>query len=286
MQRLQDAMVTVLRHAGRRPSTQKCYRREMKRFLAWGGHPFPLKVQRMDVVAYLEYLGGQSLHRRKMAHAALRFFYVHVVNRPAVVAGIPWPRIGRSRRSGPCWAEVSRVLRLVKDPVCQVLLSVIATSGLRISEACGLRVEDVQTDRDPAGHKLDRGVLLVRDGKGGKQRLAPLSPTLLPALRRYYSAVRPVGYLFPNPQRTGPIRPRRVRRALREACQRAAFPAHVTPHQLRHSFATTMLERGVDLATLQRALGHERLSTTAGYLHIRRDLIAAMPDLLASAPLA
>jgi site-specific recombinase XerD len=256
----------------------------MKRFLEWGGHPFPLKVQRMDVLAYLEHLSGQSLHRRKMAHAALQFFYVRVVHRPEVVAGIPWPRIGRSRRSGPCWADVNRVLRLVKDPVCQVLLSVIATAGLRISEACGLQVADVQTDRDPDGHKLDRGVLLVREGKGGKQRLAPLSPTLLPVLRSYYAAVRPVGYLFPNPQRTGPIRPRQVRRALRDACQRAALPAHVTPHQLRHSFATTMLERGVDLATLQRALGHERLSTTAGYLHVRRDLIAAMPDLLAPSP--
>jgi site-specific recombinase XerD len=93
--------------------------------------------------------------------------------------------------------------------------------------------------------------------------------------------VRPAGALFPNRSRTGHVDPKEVRLALRDACRRAGLAQHVTPHQMRHSFATTMLESGVDLPTLQAALGHERLSTTAGYTHVRRDRIAAMPDLLA-----
>jgi site-specific recombinase XerD len=215
-----------------------------------------------------------------MAHAALRFFYIHVANRPEVVAGIPWPRVKRSLRTGPRWADVDSLLRAVTHPVCRIVLYVIAAAGLRITEACALRVEDVQTERDADGRKLDHGVLFVREGKGGKQRLAPLSPTLQLELRRYYVAERPQGYLFPNRQCTGRIAPKIVRRELREACERASLQKVVTPHELRHSFATTMLERGVDLPTLQAVMGHDRLSTTTGYTHVRRDRIAAMPDLL------
>lgn len=282
---LKDAMVAMLRHAGRRVSTQKSYCREMRSFLRWLGHDRPLRACRSDVVAYLEHKGDGSVCRRKMAHAALRFFYLHVANRPEVVTGIPWPRVQRSLRSGPPWSDVGRILRAVMDPVCRAVLSVIAAAGLRISEACVLRIEDVRTECDADGRRLDRGVLLVSDGKGGKQRFAPLSPTLLRWLRRYFAAARPVGYMFPNRSRTGHIDPNVVRRALRDACSRVGLEA-VAPHQLRHTFATTMLERGADLPTLQTALGHERLSTTAGYTHVRRDRLAAMPDLLAKPPRA
>jgi site-specific recombinase XerD len=277
---LHDDMVAMLRHAGRSPATQKQYCRQMRSFLRRLGHDRPLRVRRPDVVAYLAHLGERSVCRRKMAHAALRFFYVHVANRPEVVAGIPWPRVKRSLRTGPRWADVDSLLRAVTHPVCRVVLYVIAAAGLRISEACALRVEDVQTERDADGRKLDHGVLFVREGKGGKQRLAPLSPTLQLELRRYYVAERPQGYLFPNRQCTGRIAPKIVRRELREACERASLQKVVTPHELRHSFATTMLERGVDLPTLQAVMGHDRLSTTTGYTHVRRDRIAAMPDLL------
>lgn len=277
---LQDAMISMLRHGGRRPSTQKSYCREMRRFLAWLGHDRPLRASRAQVVAYLGHLGEQSVCCRKMAHAALRYFYLHAVNRPEVVAGIPWPRVRRSLRSGPLGPEVSHLLDELHDPLCRAVVCVLVGAGLRISEACALRVEDVQTERDASGRKLDYGVLVVRDGKGGKERLAPLSPTLRQELRDYWLARRPTGLLFPNAHGTGPVSPEKIRRALREACERAGLKKHVTPHELRHAFSTMMLEQGVDLVTLQAALGHERLSTTAGYMHVRRDRIRAMPDLL------
>ena len=278
---LHDVMVSMLRHGGRRPSTQKNYCREMRRFLEWLGHDRPLRARRSDVVAYLGHLGGSSVCRRKMAHAALRFFYVHAVNRPEVVAGIPWPRVRKSLRTGPRCHEVAMVLGKLHDPLCRAVVCVVVGAGLRISEACALRVVDVQTERDASGRKLDRGVLVVREGKGGKERLAPLSPTLRQELRRYWSIRRPTDLLFPNSRRTGHVSPKRVRKALHEACARAGLKKHVTPHELRHAFSTMMLEQGVDLVTLQAALGHERLSTTAGYTHVRHDRVAAMPDLLA-----
>lgn len=281
---LQDDMVVVLRHAGRSPTTQKQYCCEMRGFLRWFGRNRPLRVHRPDVIAYLGHLGEYSVSRRKLAHGALRFFYVNVVNRPQVMEGIPWPRVKRTLRTGPPWSDVDRILRAVTHPVCRAVLHVIAASGLRISEACGLRVEDVQTERDLAGRKLDHGVLFVREGKGSKERLVPLSPTLQLELRRYYVAERPQGYLFPNQARTGHIGLKLVRSELRQACERAGLQQVATPHELRHSFATTMLERGVDLPTLQAVMGHNRLSTTTGYTQVRRDRIAAMPDLLKSPP--
>ena len=284
--RLQDGMVAVLCHGGRCATTQKRYCSEVRRFLRWLGHDRPLRVSRADVVGYLGHIGDGAVSRRKMAHAALRFLYVHVVDRPEVVAAIPWPRVPRSLRSGPRWPDVRQLLRAVEDPVCRAALCVIAAGGLRVSEACSLRLSDVQPERDAQGRKLDRGVLVVRAGKGGKERLAPLSPRLLTALRRYFVAVRPTGVLFPNRTRTGPLHPNAVRLALRAACARCGLEEVITPHQLRHAFATTMLERGADLPTLQAALGHDRLSTTAVYLHVRRDKVAAMPDLLAPPPRA
>lgn len=277
--RIQDAMTAMLRHGGRCQLTQKRYCWEVRRFLDSVGHDRPRRVCRQDVITYLDHVGQRSVWRRKMAHAALQFLYVRVLNRPYVVAGIPWPRVPRSLRCGPRWPETLALLRAVADPLCQALLSVTAASGLRISEACALRICDVQTERDERGRKLDHGVLLVR-GKGGKERLAPLSATLLRVLRRYFLAVRPTDFLFPNRSRKGHVTPDTVRKALREACTRRELTKTITPHQLRHAFATTMLERGADLPTLQAALGHQRLSTTSGYLHVRRDRLAAMPDLM------
>lgn len=279
--RLQDSMITMLRHAGRSRSTESAYCREFRRFLCSLGHDRPLRVRRADVVSYLDTVGSASPSRRRMAHAALRFFYVHVVARPEVVAAIPWPRAPRSLREGPRWSDADKVVEAVSDPVARAVLSVIAASGLRIGEAISLRVEDVQPARDAQGRKLDQGVLVVRHGKGGKARLAPLGPTLLSVLREYWRAVRPVGFLFPAWRRhASHICDVKVRQELRAACLQVGVPV-VTPHQLRHTFATTMLERGVDLPTLQSALGHARPSTTAIYLHVRRDRVAAMPDLLA-----
>ena len=111
--------------------------------------------------------------------------------------------------------------------------------------------------------------------------MTPLPPTLMSVLRQYWTVARPVGFLFPAWRRhSSHICASKVRRELRAACLRVGVPV-VTPHQLRHTFARTMLERGVDLPTLQAALGHTRASTTAVYLHVRRDRVAAMPDLLA-----
>lgn len=278
--RLQDSMISVLRHGGRASSTIRIYTYEVRRFFVWLGRNRPLTVRRPDVLRYLDELGRRSVSGRKMAHAALRSFFLHVLNRPEVVAHIPWPRVATPLRDPPRLTELRRVLRAVDDLRCRAALCVIVASGLRISEVCALRVEDVLVERDNNGNRASDGVLAVRHGKGGKGRFAPLSATLLRYLRSYARRVRPQGWLFPNRRGDGPIGPQTIRQALTQACARCSSPRW-TPHVLRHGFATAMLEAGADLPTVQQSMGHKDVATTSIYLHVRRDKIAKMPDLLA-----
>ena len=275
----QDAMITVLRHAGRCQSTQDRYCAEFRRFLDWVGTEFPMRIERSDVLGYLDEVGKTTPFGRRLAHASLRFFYVNTVNRPELVEGIPWPRQVPSLRQAPPWSDVVKLLQAVEDPVSHAATSVIAGAGLRVSEVCELQVSDIQTHRDHQGRALDSGVIVVRHGKGNKGRLAPLTPTLVQTLRTYYREVRPQEDLFTELKLGKRLTPRRLRKRLKEAAQQCGV-VHYRPHELRHAFATTMLEQGVDLKTLQTALGHKRLTSTSVYLHIRRDRLSAMPDLL------
>jgi site-specific recombinase XerD len=180
---------------------------------------------------------------------------------------------------------VKSLLAAVSCPRSRAALLVAFGAGLRISELRRLQIRDVQPERDAAGRKLDRGVLVVRHGKGDKDRLAPLSPTLLTALREYFVTCRPKGpWLFPSPRGDAPIQADSLRKALRAATRKAGLPHSITPHSLRHAFATAMLDRSVDLPTLQVALGHASIKTTVLYLHVHRQRLAAMPDALAPSP--
>lgn len=281
--RLQDSMISVLRHAGRAESTIGQYCFEVRRFFRWYGRNRPLLVRREDVLRYLGECGRRSVGYRKLAQAGLRAFFVTTLNRPEVVANIPWPRVPTPLRDPPRLAQVQVVLAAVDDLRCQAALRVIVASGLRISEVCALQIEDVVVGRDDVGKRADVGVLRVRCGKGGKGRLAPLPETLLHDLRDYFRQVRPKTWLFPNVRGSGPIDPLTIRRALTLACSRCSMPRW-TPHLLRHGYATAMLEAGADLPTLRRSMGHKRIETTAIYMHVRRDRLAMMPDLLAKSP--
>lgn len=133
-------------------------------------------------------------------------------------------------------------------------------AGLRVSEACRLGVGDIDSRR---------GLIHVRDGKGGKDRFVMLSTRLLAVLREYWRAARPSGpYLFPGMDGAQPIDRHAVNRALRQAAVDAGIAKKVTPHSLRHAFATHLLEAGTDIRTIQVLLGHASISTTARYAKV------------------
>jgi len=137
----------------------------------------------------------------------------------------------------------------------------IYAAGLRLEEATHLAVRDIDSARM---------LLRVACGKGAKERLVPLSPRLLDELRAYWKLVRPPRWLFPGGAPDRPIAPTTVQKSCKRAAREAGIAKLVTPHVLRHSYATGLMEAGVDLLTISRLLGHRSFATTMVYLHVRR----------------
>ncbi len=120
--------------------------------------------------------------------------------------------------------------------------------------------------------------LLVAHGKGAKERLVPLSPRLLQALRTYWKKYRPATYLFPGKTPDRPYAATSIQKAIKASAQRAGIRKSVHPHVLRHSYATGLLEAGVDILTISRLLGHASFATTMIYLHVRRPHLESTPS--------
>jgi site-specific recombinase XerD len=134
-------------------------------------------------------------------------------------------------------------------------------AGLRVSEVCALQLGDIES-------APDRMCIKVRQGKGGQDRYTLLSPRLLDTLRLYWRTCRPRTWLFPNKAGDGPMIDQTALRMYHAACDGAELTNAAGIHTLRHSFATHLLEAGVDLHTIQRLLGHGHISTTMRYLHL------------------
>jgi site-specific recombinase XerD len=152
------------------------------------------------------------------------------------------------------------VLGAVEAPAPRTILMLAYGAGLRVSEACGLRIEDIDSKAM---------VLNVRNGKGGRDRTVMLGSRLLQTLRRYYRSTRPQGpELFPGRGKRRTLTRAAVCKALKRALVRVKLNQRITPHTMRHCFATHLLEDGVDLRTVQILLGHASISTTTLYTHV------------------
>ncbi|TRX63177.1 tyrosine-type recombinase/integrase [uncultured Carboxylicivirga sp.] len=139
------------------------------------------------------------------------------------------------------------------------LLALIYSSGLRISELINLMIEDIITER---------GQVRIRNAKGNKDRYSLLSQALLQDLRQYYKKYRPQKWLFEGPKPQSQYSSSSVNRFLKAASLKAGIKRRVTPHMLRHSFATHLLEQGTDLRHIQTLLGHSSSKTTEIYTHV------------------
>jgi site-specific recombinase XerD len=165
--------------------------------------------------------------------------------------------------------EVSQLLACVPVLKHRVVLTTLYAAGLRLTEGTHLRVADIDSQRMQ---------LNVRLGKGAKQRLVPLSPRLLAELRQYWKQYRPRDYLFPGKTADVPLSSTTIQKACQRAVAAAGIVKSVTPHTLRHSYATGLLEAGVDLLTIGQLLGHKSFMTTMIYLHVRRPHLESTPS--------
>lgn len=205
--------------------------------------------------------------------AALRFFFVRVLKRRELKEDLPTPKRHRRLPTVLSPDEVRRLIAGAKNLYHRTLLLMLYGTGLRRSELLQLKVGDIDSQRM---------VVRVERGKGGHGREVPLSPTLLAGLREYYRWMRPQTYLFPGTQdgwRTDrPLTSKVVWEAVRFAARAAGIDRRVSPHTLRHSYATHLLEAGADLRTIQVLLGHADLTHTTIYLHLSPRHLQAAPN--------
>lgn len=272
MGQIRDKMVEDLRLAGYRSGTQDRYLAHARRYVAHFKRP-PTELGGPHVREFMLTLRDKGLQGSTLRGylAAIRFLYEVTLQRPQVVAGIPWPRDGKRKLPVPLApAEAEQILDAIASPKDRVLLMAAYGAGLRISEACALRAQDIDSQRK---------VIHVVDGKGAKERYTVLPDRLLTLLRAYWRQERPTGrYLFPGKTPDEPAHPEAVRRVLHEAVRQRRMGKRVTPHVLRHSFATFLLDAGENLRTIQFLLGHSSIRTTALYTHVSTAHVAHTPN--------
>lgn len=229
----------------------------------------PDRLSKEEIRRYLVYLveeRGQAVGSYRQALAALRYFYRWVLKRGDLVQDILAPRPERRLPVVLSVDEVQRLFAAIGSFKHRMILMTAYSAGLRVAETVNLRVSDLDSQRM---------VIRIVQGKRKKDRYTVLSPVLLSMLRHYWWAARPVSYLFPGRSLDRPMSVATVQRACRDAREEAGIEKTVTPHTLRHSFATHLLEGGTDVRVLQSLLGHSSIRTTALYTHVSTKLIGS-----------
>jgi len=261
-QRLIDDM--TMRRFSR--ETQRNYIRDVGRFATWlGRSPHSATAEDIRRFQIEQQDAGVPVPTMNSIVAALRFFFTHTLDRPDLARKLV--RTAHARKI-PVVLSLDEVRRLLEATTClkhQAALSVAYGAGLRVSEVAALKVSDINSERM---------LLRIERGKGGRYRNAMLPQGLLLLLRDWWRAGRqqgvmlPGGWLFPGQSATRPISTRQLHRIVVEAAEAADIAKRVGPHTLRHSFATHLLEDGVDIRVIQALLGHAKLNTTAFYTQV------------------
>lgn len=281
MGQLRDRMDEDLRLAGYAPSTRKIYLLCAKGFALHHGRS-PAQMGETEIRTYLLHMVDEhkiSVGFYRQIRAALRFLYSVTLARPTEIAHVPVRRRQRTLPVVLSPAEVQTLLEAIRSLKYRGIFMVQYAAGLRITEACTLRPDDI----DPA-----RMVIHVRKGKGGRDRYTVASPTLLAYLRDYWRSDRPQSqWLFPGQTAAGHASPDTARRVFCVAVAAAGITKQVTPHVLRHSFATHLVESGTDITAVKALLGHGSLAVTEVYTHISVEHLGTVTsplDLFASRP--
>jgi len=284
MTSLRQRMLSDLKLRNYAPGTQRLYISRVARFAAHYGK-CPSKLGPAEAKKYLHYLIESekvSWSFFNQAVCALRFLYRVTLERPEMIPNLPFPRQEKRLPTVLSEEEVTRFFQAVFHPRDRVALMAFYAAGLRVSEVVGLKPEDIDSDRM---------VIHVRQGKGRKDRLVMLSSTLLEELRHYVRWARPHPWLFPGSDPTHHLTTRSLQRVCRLTGEAAQISKRVTPHVLRHTFATHLLEAGTDLRVIQTLLGHRSIQTTTVYTHVSTRRLQAttspldrLPDLTPPVP--
>ena len=281
---LRRRMIDAMIQRGFAQRTQESYVEAIVRMSRHYGRD-PASYTAADVEAYLLYL----IKERKLSYStvnqaacASRFLFLTVLGYECARFPIPCAKAPQTQPHLLARAEIAALFAACVHPLHRTLLQTIYAAGLRVSEACALRVTDI--DSQP-----DRMSVRVEQGKGAKDRYTLLAPTLYAHLREHARSYQTRQWLFPRRDGHRPLTIESAQRAYQGARARAGITKPGGIHTLRHCFATHLLEGGVDLYTIQRLLGHGHIGTTSRYLHLTSPQFAAPKgvdplDLLAGLP--
>jgi site-specific recombinase XerD len=259
-------MMQDLELGGYAPPTKTKYINSIRDFAKYFGQ-CPSTLRQKEVRQWVEHLRGKDLSSQRLRQhfAALRFLYGKTLGRPEMVSFLSAPKEKRRLPVVLSVEEVAKVLQSIVVLKYRVFCATLYATGLRVGEACRLKTGDIDAAR---------GVILVRNGKGNKERLVGLRPQLLHVLRGYWKRERPPApWLFAS--RTGDhLYAGSVRDALADAASRAGIDKRVTPHVLRHCYATHLIEQGTELRVIQVLLGHENIGSTTRYARVSAGMIS------------
>ena len=300
---VRDFLAHLATDRGASVYTQRNYRHALTDFAAWhrrerGRPPVWIKLQRDDFRAYLRFLGRSHLARSPihLRFSTLRTFYKYLIRHGvATVSPIRNLALPKPARRLPKYLTQPQMLALLEAPlkplserkakrrgrpisaaICYrdvAVLETIYSCGLRVSELCGLRADDI-----------DWGERIVRvRGKGRKERLVPIGEPALAAIKNYWTTLpRPPAGTAPvflsQRKQPAPIAPYILQIRLKKHLAAAGLDPHLTPHKLRHSYATHLLEAGADLRSVQELLGHAHLATTQVYTHLTTERLKRVYD--------
>jgi integrase/recombinase XerD len=273
--RLRKMMLEELQRRNYSDRTAHSYVRTMAEFAKYFGKP-PDQLTPDDLRTYQAYL----LAERKLSVgtvigrvAALRFFFARTLKRYDFRQELPYPKKSRRLPTVLSLEEVARLIDAAGNLQQRAMLMILYGTGMRRAEVSQLKVSAIDSQRM---------VIRVVKGKGGHDRDLPLSPALLETLREYWRWKKARTYLFPgSAAKDGedkPVTDKTVWYACTQAARHAGLRKRITPHTLRHSWATHLLEGGTDLRTIQMLLGHQDLETTAKYLHLSRQHLHAVAN--------
>ena len=248
--------------------TRNDYIRHVKTFTAFLGRS-PDTATREDLRRFQLHLTGTGVRPPTIngTVTALRFFFTVTLDRADTVKPLTFVAEPRKIPVVLSPEEVARVLEAAPGPKYKAAFAAAYGAGLRVSEVVALKVSDIDSKRM---------LIRVEQGKGRKDRHAMLSPQLLELLRDWYRIARPQVWLFPGQNPVNPLTTRQLNRAVHAAAHIAEINKRVTPHTLRHSFATHLLEQNIDIRVIQVLLGHAKLDTTALYTRVATNTIRAV----------
>ncbi|RLA17234.1 MAG: integrase [Gammaproteobacteria bacterium] len=264
----QDKMKADLELRRYSKSTQDNYLRYAKKFVAYFMRP----AEQMGETEIRTFLLYQLREKKisdaghKMYVAAIKFLYNHTIERPEEVVKIPWPKVPRKLPDILSGSEVLTLLDAIPFIKTRAIVTTAYGTGMRVSEACNLLIADIDSKRM---------LIHIREGKRNRDRYVMLGKQLLLCLRHYFKTEHPKGpCLFPGQQTDQPICSKSVQEAVRKAAKACGINKRVTPHSMRHAFATHLLETGADIRTIQVLLGHGSIRTTTIYTQVSKKHVA------------